>query len=186
MLRKTILAFILINSSLFFYGQTVKDTTTGKDIEVSFGQNLLFISNSQLVNLKQTHAVVVPTSSILLFAQLRTMKKIRIPLFFNIATEAKQFIVNGQIVNERSTPTFGTGASFKAVGLKMNKSTTIELELSLLSSFLVNKNLALKVAPVLAGRIRILKGNDFTMYLGTSYSLGINAFGLFYGTGTLF
>ena len=67
--------------------------------EVSFGQSLLFISNSKAIDLKNEAAIVVPTSSVLMFAEFRTMKKLRIPVFFNYPTETKQFLVDGVLIN---------------------------------------------------------------------------------------
>jgi len=66
------------------------------------------------------------------------------------------------------------------------ENSAVEFEAGPLASFLLDTGGKVKVAPVFAGRFRFLKKEDFIMYLGSSYSLGINAFGIFYGTGYIF
>ncbi len=154
--------------------------------ELSFGQSLLFISNSKQVNIHQQAAIVIPTSAILFFAEFRPQKLVRIPVFLNVATESKQFLVNGALVNERASPTLGTGLMIRALKIKIDSTSRIELEAGpLVGTFLDNNNKVL-ASPILAGRFRICRGENFVMYIGASYSLGINAFGLLYGTGTIF
>jgi hypothetical protein len=157
-----------------------------RNFELSFGQSLLFISNSKQTDIINNEAIVIPTSAILLSAEFRPDKLIRIPVFFNIATESKQFLVNGQLVNEKASPTIGTGALFKAFQIKIDDKSKIEFEIGPLASFLFDTKNSIRVAPIIAGRIKILRGENFVMYLGTSYSFGINAIGLLYGTGTSF
>jgi hypothetical protein len=154
--------------------------------ELSFGQSLLFISNSQQVNIRKEEAVVIPTNAILFFAEFRPQHNWRIPVFFNLATETKQFVVNGQIISERASPTFGAGLTYRVFEYKIEPTSKIEFEAGPLLSVLVNKNNHLRLAPILAGRFRIMRGANFVMYAGLSYSLGINALGLLYGTGTIF
>lgn len=154
--------------------------------EVSFGQSLLFISNSKQVNIRNQAAVVIPTNAMLFFVEFRPQKNVRVPVFLNLATETKQFVVNGQIINERAAPTFGAGITYKVFQIKIDSTSKIEFEAGPLASVLFNKNNDLRVAPIIAGRFRIMRGANFVMYAGISYSIGINALGLLYGTGTVF
>ena len=162
------------------------DTTKKNHFELSFGQNLLFISNTQQTTFLKNESVVLPTNAILFFSEFRPTKAIRIPVFLNIATESKQFLIDGELVNEKAAPTFGTGLTFKAFGYQFEKETSIELELGPLMSCVVNKKNDLRIAPVLASRLKICRGSNFVMYLGVNYSFGIDAFGIMYGTGTIF
>jgi hypothetical protein len=138
-----------------------------KHFELSFGQSLLFISSSKQTTIATNEAIVLPTSAVLLSVEFRPEKRMRIPVFFNLAKESKQFIVNGQIVSEKASPTIGTGALFNVLNL-------------------IDTKKSVRFAPILAARIKILRGENFIMYLGTSYSIGINAMGLLYGTGSAF
>lgn len=162
------------------------DTTKKHHFELSFGQNLLFISNTQQTNFLQNESVVLPTSAILFFSEFRPTKAMRIPVFLNIATESKQFLINGSLVNEKASPTFGSGLTFKAFGYQFEKETSVELELGPLVSCIVSKKNELRIAPVLASRLKICRGSNFVMYLGVNYSFGIDSFGIMYGTGTVF
>lgn len=163
------------------------DTTQrGNRFEISFGQNLLYISNSKQINLRQQSAVVVPTSAILFFAEFRPKKTMRIPLFINIATESKQYIIDGQLINERASPTFGTGIVFRLLELNLDRKSKIELEVGPLASVLADQKNKIRFSPVLASRIKLCRGENFVMYFGVNYSVGINAFGILYGTGTNF
>lgn len=162
------------------------DSTDKKLFELSFGQSLLFISNSQLVDIRNTEAIVIPTSAMLFFTELRPMKRLHIPVFISIPTETKQFLVAGQLVNERASPTFGTGVQCKLFEFPVSKKACVEMEIGPLASFLFNQNKKLRFAPIGAARVKIIKERNFVMYIGSSYSIGINAWGLFYGTGFIF
>jgi hypothetical protein len=157
-----------------------------RNFELSFGQSLLFISNSKQTNIINNEAIVIPTSAILFSAEFRPDKYIRVPVFLNIATESKQFLVNGQLVNEKASPTLGAGLFFKTFQIKIDDKSELEFEVGPLASFLIDTKNSVRVAPILAGRFKILRGENFVMYIGTSYSFGINALGLLYGTGTSF
>ena len=109
----TMVILMLLFSFSKTNAQESDSTETKKVLELSFGQSLLFISDSKVIDLHTEHAVVVPTSALLFFAELRPQKKVRIPVFLNLPTESKQFIVNGQLTNEPARPVFGFGLQFK-------------------------------------------------------------------------
>jgi hypothetical protein len=154
--------------------------------ELSFGQSLIFISNSKQIDIRNQQAIVIPTSAILFFAEFRPKKTVRIPLFLNIPTESKQFLVNGVLINERASPTIGTGFTIRCFGFDIDKVSKIELEVGPLVSFIFDTKKNVRVAPIIGTRIKISRGANFIMYLGMSYSFGINALGMLYGTGTSF
>ncbi len=153
--------------------------------QLSFGQSLLFISNSKQLNIRNQSAIIIPTSAMLFFVEFRPLKRIRVPVFFNLPTESKQFLVAGQIVNERASPTFGTGIQFKCFRIKVAAASLVELEAGPLGSFLMDTKSTIRFAPIAAARVRLIR-NNFVMYVGTSYSYGINSWGILYGTGTVF
>lgn len=183
-------------SLLFFFlaiGVSVSSANSPNDsikfrrhFELSFGQSLLFISSSRALDIRQQAAVVVPTNALLFLVQFRTDKTLRIPVFLNLATETKQFLVDGVLVNERAAPTIGTGAIFRLFDFELAKKSKLEFEAGPMLSILFNKNNNIRVAPILAGRVRLIRAEHFVMYAGVSYSLGINALGMLYGTGTIF
>jgi hypothetical protein len=105
---------------------------------------------------------------------------------FNLPTETKQFLVNGVLVNEKANPTFSAGLEFKFAQFDVSRQTQIDFEVSPLASFIIAKGWKFRFAPIGAARMRIVKNDSFAMYFGTSYSLGINAWGLIYGTGYIF
>ena len=154
--------------------------------ELSFGQSKLFISSSKELDIQEKQAVIVPTNAILFFAEFRPQKRLKIPVFFSLATGPKQFLVDSVLVSERASPTFGTGLECRIFRKPFGEKSAIEFEVGPLASFLIDRGGKIKFAPVIAGRFRFLKNEDFIMYLGSSYSIGINAFGLFYGTGYVF
>ena len=165
----------------------LKDTMVAKSFfELSFGQSMLFITDSKIATILASNAIEIPTSAILFFAEFRPLKLIRIPVFFNLPTESKQFIINNQIVNERAPPSFGAGIEFKCFELKINTTTKLELEAGPLANFLLATNKSLRLAPLIASRVRIIRNNNFVMYVGSSYSIALNGWGLLFGTGTIF
>jgi len=120
------------------------------------------------------------------FTEFRPERKIKIPVFFNLPTESKQFIVNGQLINEKADPSFGTGLQFRILRLKVDSESLLDFDFGPLLTCIVGGNNDVSFAPILAGRIRVKRGENFVMYIGTSYTLGLDVFGLFYGTGTVF
>jgi hypothetical protein len=154
--------------------------------ELSLGHSLLFISNTQLEDIRKQASVIVPTSAWLFFAEFRPDKRMRIPVFLNVPTETKQFLVDSQLVYERASPTFGAGLQFRIMRLPIGKKSSVEFEAGPLASFLISQKNDLQFAPIVAGRLRFLKNKDFVIYFGSSYSVGINVFGLLFGTGYVF
>ncbi len=182
------LSGIVLLTLLSFDARAQKSDSTKNDdlFEISFGQTLLFFSESQLIDLHNNEAIVIPTSSILFFLEFRPQKKMRLPLFFNLPTSSKQFVVNNQLVNERASPTVGAGVQFKCFHININSKSKLEFEMGPLASVLFTTKNEARFAPILAGRIMLKRGEDFIMYLGSSYSFGTNTWGLLYGTGTVF
>ena len=187
-----VLAFIFISQT--FFAQT-PDTSSNdvllklnlkRRFELSFGQNILFIPYSKLVNIREDEALIVPTGSILLFSQLRPDHRLRIPLFCNIPTETKQFLVNGQLISERASTAFGTGLEWRVFRIILNEKSRVEFEAGPLMSVLFDKGNRVRYSPLVAGRFRLQQNTNFIMFIGTSYSFGINVNGLFFGTGIIF
>ncbi len=176
---------MVINSSGKVNALNIDSMRNKMHFELSFGQSLLFISNSDLVNLHNSNNIVLPTSSLLFFAELRPYKKIRIPVFFNLPTEAKPFLANGQLVYEKASPTIGSGAEFKLFEIKIDSKSKIETEIGPLLTVILDGHKS-QMVPLIAGRIKILRGENFIMYVGASYTFGVNTLGMFYGTGSVF
>jgi hypothetical protein len=183
---KLLFIFIICILPSLLFSQTKDSVSENKLFELSFGNNVLFIPDSKIIDFNQNEAVVLPTKSILFFTEFRPDKFLRIPVFFNLPTETKEFLVNNVLISERASPTFGTGLEFRLLKLNVLGNTKIELEAGPLASFIFDKNRKIRLAPVFAGRVRVMRGENFVMYIGCSYSLGINALGLLYGTGTVF
>jgi len=154
--------------------------------EISFGQSLLFISDANLNSIQNHASVIVPTSAYLFFIEFRPEKTLKIPVFLNIPTESKQYIINGQLVNKRASPTFGAGLEFNILKRNIDSRSTVNFEIGPLASFIFNTKNDIRMVPIIAGRLRLKRGENFVMYAGCSYSFGINALGLLYGTGTIF
>ena len=157
-----------------------------KFFELSVGQSLLFISSSRLEEIRNNARVIVPTNAVLLFIEFRPVKKMRIPVFANIPTESKQFIVNNQLVSERASPTFGAGFQFRCFTLPIGPKSAVECEAGPLASVIWTQNNVMRFSPIVAGRLRFMKNKDFVIYVGTSYSFGVDAMGLLFGTGYIF
>lgn len=188
--KKRALLLTLFIQLIVLTAALAQDTTqTNKrkgHFELSFGQSLLFISSSDQVDLLTKSAIVVPTSSILLFAEFRTLNKIKIPVFCNIPVSAKQFIINNQIINEQASASYGTGIQFRLFNFEVLSKSIMEMEFGPMFSVGNDQKGNLWAAPFLAGRIRIRKGENFVMYVGATYAFGVSTTGLIYGTGTIF
>ncbi len=185
---KLILVLLAFNGlQLSAMGQSTDSSSKRKHyFELSFGQSLLFISKGQAALARSKTSVVLPTNSILFFVEFRPERKIKIPVFLNLPTESKQFLVNGQLINEKAHPSFGTGVQFRLFQIAVDDRSKLDFELGPLVSCIFGGKNDITLAPILAGRIRIKRGQNFVMYIGSSYTIGLDVFGLLYGTGTVF
>jgi len=184
-----LLLYFFILLSISAEAQNKEEDTLKKKrqfFEISFGNSILFISDSKLINIRNEAAIVVPTSSVLFFIELFPQRRFRVPVFFNLPLETKQFLINGQLVNERASPTFGAGLELKIFQIKIDPKSKLDFEVGPLASFIADKNNVVRFAPIVAARLRLMRGDNFVMYIGGSYSFGINTVGLLYGTGTIF
>lgn len=154
--------------------------------ELSLGQTVLFVSDSKLEDLETESAVIVPTNARLFFAEFRPDKKLRIPVFFNLPTQSRQYLVDSVLVYKRASPTFGAGIQYRAFRLALGKKSAIEFEGGPLASILIDQNKSLRFAPIVAGRFRFVRNEDMVIYIGSSYSIGIDAFGMLFGIGYVF
>lgn len=184
LLKKGLMSFFFFIFS--FSGLCQENDSIATNFELSFGQSTLFISNDKFKAIKNNFNVIVPTNSMLFFAEFRPFKRIKIPIVFNLPTETKQFIVDGQIFSEKASPTFATGAEFKLFDFNIPFDAQVEMDIGTLGSVIFRSNNKLALAPLITNRIRIIKSKSFIMYLGASYSAGVNTWGMFYGTGYIF
>ena len=83
-------------------------------------------------------------------------------------------------------PTLATGAEFKIFDFNIPFDAQVEMDIGTLGSVIFRENYELALAPLITNRIRIIKDKSFIMYLGASYSMGVNTWGMFYGTGYIF
>ncbi len=187
------LLFLAFFTNLVNAQSTSKDTTKPRKhiFELSFGSTMMFISSTDIAKIKDAAKLTIPTSTMLFFAEFRPDKKLRIPVFLNIPTESKQFIVTdsagrNSIVNEKAAITLGTGFQYKPIEWTLYGDTKLEFEAGPLVSAGFDNDKKLFVAPLVAGRLMVKKGSDFVMYFGGSYTFGLNAIGILYGTGTIF
>ena len=179
-----LLVFIFISQNIF--AQTQDTTSQKRRFELSFGSNILFITQSKLINYREDEALIIPTNSVLFFGELRPDHRMRIPLFFNLPIETKQFLVNNQLISERASPALGAGLQFRLFNIDIDEKSKIEFEVGPLVSLLFDKNSNPRVSPLVAGRFRLQQNDHFVMFIGTSFNFGINIYGLFFGTGVLF
>lgn len=188
-----ILVSLLHALSLFSQNDSTQDEgqhqgipTIWKKIELSFGQSVLFIPENKIEEIRNEEAIVLPTNSILFFAELRPLKKLRFPVYVNLPTESKQFLVDSVLIHERANTTGGFGAQYECFRIQISDVTRAELELGALSNMTISKRNRLRILPLFAGRIRLVKNDSFVMYIGSSYSFGIKSWALVYGTGFIF
>lgn len=184
LLKKGLMPFFLISFSID--GLCQEEDSVATNFELSFGQSTLFISNDRVTNIKNTFDVVIPTNSMLFFAEFRPFKRVKIPIVFNLPTESKQFLIDGKLISEKASPTIASGAEFKLFDFKIPFDAQVEMDIGTLGSVLFRSNNELAFAPLITNRVRIIKNKSFIMYLGASYSVGVNTWGMFYGTGYIF
>ena len=178
-----VLLFLVLPSTL----RAISIDSLKKNIhlELSFCAYKLFIPNDDESNLQNHTLSVIPTSAMLFYAEFFTHYKVRAPIFFNLPTETKKFLVGGQLINEDASSSIGTGLEFRMFRFKLDAKSFVEMEAGPLLSYIVQKPSG-TFAPLVAGRIKLLRNDSFIMYFGASYTPFINVWGIFYGTGATF
>ena len=106
---KYLFTIVLFLNFLSTYCQSDSTQSADNKFELSFGQSILFIPDEKLEGIVQKEAIIVPTNSILFFAEFRPQKQLRIPVYVNIPTESKQFVIDSVLVNEKANATGGFG-----------------------------------------------------------------------------
>ena len=182
--KKIVLSVFFLFLCLFARAQAVD--SIAHNFELSFGQSTLFISNAYAQKLKTLYNIVVPTNSMLFFVDFRPLMRLKVPVFFNLPTESKQYIINGTLISEKAASTLGSGIEYRILDFNIPYNSVVEINVAPMASFILRSNYQIAFAPLVSSRIRIVKDKNFIMYLGTSYSLGVNTWGLFYGTGYIF
>jgi len=181
-----LLCAIILLSSQVAFAQEGDSTRTEKYFEVSFGQSVLFISESRQVEIIKAADVVVPTSAILFFTELRPDHKLKFPIYVNLPTENKRFLVEGVIIEEKARTTFGFGIQYRLTKFPLIGKTLMEIEAGPLSNIGLTLKDKLTILPIVAGRVKIINESNFVMYVGSTYSFGVASWGLLYGTGFTF
>ncbi|MBL4706219.1 MAG: hypothetical protein JKY54_16955 [Flavobacteriales bacterium] len=185
-MKTTLLLLTLVLIGNLSIGQSDSTKTDKKYFELSFGQSILFIPDERVQEIINSESIIIPTSSILFFAEIRPLKKLRFPVYVNLPTESKQFLIDSVVVNQKANTTAGFGVQYECFRLSISKVSRAEIELGVLSNMLISKANQFRIVPLLAGRVRLVKNDNFVMYIGSSYSFGVKSWGLIYGTGFIF
>lgn len=147
--------------------------------ELSFGTTQLFegwFGESEL-NL--------PVSSATLMLSRQLGEHVNLWAIFNLPLVPSQEVQpDGSTRLTRSAPVFLAGASLILFNTKLSKSNRLSADLGLYGGKILRK--AGPYFPLSALRFNILKGQDTTIYLGLSASVGVDTLGLVYGVGHRF
>ena len=147
--------------------------------ELSFGTTQLFegwFGESEL-NL--------PVSSATLMLSRQLGEYVNLWAIFNLPLVPSQEVQpDGSTRLTRSAPVFLAGASLILFNTKLSKSNRLSADLGLYGGKILRKDGP--YFPLSALRLNILKGQDTTIYLGLSASVGVDTLGLVYGVGHRF
>jgi len=154
--------------------------------EVSFGQSMMFMNDTDRQDILDREKVAIPTSSALLLVDFIYSYKFSFPIFFNLPLTSQKFIVDGEETVESASPVFGFGLNYSLLQIDLKTNLTAILSSAILAGMAINKNKSYKVFPMIALELSLLKQDGFLMYLGVERTIGLDVIALFYGVGQRF
>jgi len=156
-------------------------------LEFSFGSSLIF-TEQPLWNQTQhrNENQVMPISSVLILGEYIFHTRWSWGNMLNIPTSTKRFVVDGSIVEEYSSPSIGTGITYKPLVKKIfDDRASFRLQVGALIGYAIN-NPDYNFFPIGFVRPSLSTPKGFSMYVGTAFSVQIQSIALVYGVSQLF
>jgi hypothetical protein len=151
--------------------------------EVSFGTTQMF------VGWYEKGSSPVPTASATLILSRRVFEDFALWAVFNLPlTPNKRVTEEGVLTDTQTPPTFMLGASYELISYTLGRHKSVGLDVG----FSAGRPLTLEgqVFPVGAMRVKLLRNEDSTIYVGVTTSPynpeGDLVWGIIYGMGTRF
>lgn len=166
-------------------------TTTGDEynyhLEFSFGSSLLFTEQPLWNQTQQRNEnQVMPVSSVLILGEYIFDTRWSWGNMINIPTSTKRFLVDGAIVEEYSSPSIGTGLTYKPIVKKIfDDRASFRLQIGALVGYAIN-NPDYTFFPIGFLRPSLSTPKGFSMYIGTAFSAQVQSIALVYGVSQLF
>ena len=180
------LTFVLLSMHTAFAGMAAGDEYNYK-LEFSFGSSLLFTEQPLWNQIQQQNEnQVMPISSVLILGEYIFHNRWSWGNMLNIPTSTKRFVVDGSIVEEYSSPSIGTGITYKPIIKKiLDDRASFRLQVGALMGYAIN-NPDYTFFPIGVIRPSLSTPKGFSMYVGTAFSAHVESFALVYGVSQLF
>jgi hypothetical protein len=156
-------------------------------LEFSFGSSLLFTEQPLWNQTQQRNEYqVMPVSSVLILGEYIFHTRWSWGNMLNIPTSTKRFLVDGSIVEEYSSPSIGTGITYKPIVKKIfDDRASFRLQVGALIGYAIN-NPNHTFFPLAVVRPSLSTPKGFSMYVGTAFSAHVQSIALVYGVSQLF
>ena len=179
---RLLLSFLLFSSG-FLQASTRNHNQEDAKFEFSFGQSLMFISDSDRAEVLENNNLVIPTSSALLLAEMFLTENWNAFLVMNLPLASQKFIIDGQETHEKANPSFLIGPSWTAYRTSLAERAGVEYQLGALLGASLAENKETTPLAVLAARVNLISKQNSTLYIGYSKTFGVNAATILYGVG---
>lgn len=181
------LLFCLIFSINLAYSYSIYSLNLEElSFEVSFGQSMMFMNDTDRQDILDREKVAIPTSSALLLVDFIYDYKFSFPFFLNLPLTSQKFLVDGKETVEKASTVFGVGVNYSLLQIDLKDNLTAIFSSAVLAGITINQNKSYKILPMLALELSLLKQDGFLMYLGAERTIGLDVIALFYGVGQRF
>ena len=183
----SLIFLLLFMHTAFANARMISGDEYNYKLEFSFGSSLLF-TEQPLWNQtqQQNENQVMPISSVLILGEYIFHTRWSWGNMINIPTSTKRFVVDGSIVEEYSSPSIGTGMTYKPIVKKIfDDRASFRLQVGALMGYAIN-NPDYNFFPIGVVRPSLSTPKGFSMYVGTAFSAHIESFALVYGVSQLF
>lgn len=156
--------------------------------EFSFGSSQLYLfSDLEDASAAESRSVL-PASAALLMGEYFFSEKVHGLLGFHLPTSTRKTVDDhtGAVSEDYVAPFLGVGPLWEPYAANFRTYARFGTQLSLLCGPVLRGGWDVLPAAVAGGRLHLASKNGTSLYLGTSWTVGVKAFALVYGMGQRF
>lgn len=156
-------------------------------LELSFGNSLLFLDQPLFSTAGGDAArATIPIASVVMIAEGLLTDRLSLFFFLSMPLDTKKTLAAGVIEEEPVANALALGLGYVPARFKLFRHAQVELQLGALFGRTFASHLGDRFFPMLAGRIRFVSRQGFTLYIGEAFAFGEDTLALLYGIGNRF
>jgi len=154
--------------------------------EFSFGSSQLYLFDDMENASSAESRSVLPAGAALLMAEYIYSENMHALFSFHLPTSTRKQVVDGKVEEDYVAPYLGVGPLWVPYVADFRTYARFSIQTSLLCGPVLRGGLDILPAAVLGSRFHLVSKNGTALYLGGSWTVGVQAFALVYGVGQRF